>query len=556
MNHPSNLELPMGKRKPLYRVFEILPGALSYGMLITMVILSVVNPFWASVFLLLLIMTMIIKALGIAGQSVVGHRRFTKAKQIDWRQRLNELEDPEQALEKYRANDTKDYEVKIHVENLTKIAQNQASFPKPSELYNLVIIAAYNEPYDVIRPTLQALEASTYNKKQLMIVFGYEERGGDGIEQTVMRLRDEFRDTFHSFIPVKHPANMPNEVSGKGPNITYAAQKIEPQLNKQGINLENVIVTTLDCDNKPYKSYFDYLSYEYIINEHRQRLSFQPIALYFGNIWDAPAPMRLIAIGNSFWTLVSSVRPHTLRNFAAHSQPMLALSQMEYWSKRSIVEDGHQYWRSYFFFRGDYDVVPLYVPIYQDAVLGETFRSTMVAQFKQLRRWGYGASDVPYVATRLFSRRPTAPFFPTLARFIRLVDSHVSLATVAILVAVGAWIPLIINPGASSDIAAHNLPAVVSNLQRMAMIGIAVSIMLSIRMLPPRPSRHKRRRSIWMVLQWMLMPVTAILYSAFSSFNAQTHLMFGRYLETFDVTEKVTRETAAETQSDGSHLER
>lgn len=549
MSQQRDLELPMGKRRPIYRMFEILPGALSYGMLITMVVLSIINPLWASVFLLLLIVTMIIKALGIAATSIAGHRRFSRAKEIDWYSRLQQLEDPVRSAEQLNTGAENEPEDKVHHDNLTRLAAAPDQYPKPSELFNLVIIAAYNEPYEVIRPTLQALDASTYNNKQLIVVFGYEERGGVGIEQTVMRLQDEFKDTFHSFLPVKHPANFPNEVSGKGPNITFAAQQVEPWFAEQGIDLERVIVTTLDCDNKPHKTYFDYVTYEYIINEDRQRLSFQPIALYFGNIWDAPAPMRLIAIGNSFWTLVSSMRPHTLRNFAAHSQPMLALSKMDYWSKRSIVEDGHQYWRSYFFFEGDYDVVPLYVPVYQDAVLGETFKSTLIAQFKQLRRWGYGASDVPYVATRLFRRHPYAPFFPTFARFIRLVDSHVSLATVAILVAVGAWIPLIVNPAASTDIAAHNLPAVVSTLQRMAMIGIAVSIILSIRMLPPRPSRHKRRRSVWMVLQWLLMPVTAILYSAFSSLNAQTHLMFGKYLDTFDVTEKATREPAVDAKS-------
>ena len=43
-----------------------------------------------------------------------------------------------------------------------------------------------------------------------------------------------------------------------------------------------------------------------------------------------------------------------------------------------------------------------------------------------------------------------------------------------------------------------------------------------------------------MILQWVLIPVTSILYNAFASLNAQTRLMFGRYLDKFDVTEKAT----------------
>ena len=88
------------------------------------------------------------------------------------------------------------------------------------------------------------------------------------------------------------------------------------------------------------------------------------------------------------------MRPQHLRNFASHSQPLEALEGMNYWSKRTIVEDGHQYWRSLFYFDGDYEVIPIRVPIYQDAVIAETFLGTLKAQFIQLRRWDYGASDV------------------------------------------------------------------------------------------------------------------------------------------------------------------
>ena len=43
-----------------------------------------------------------------------------------------------------------------------------------------------------------------------------------------------------------------------------------------------------------------------------------------------------------------------------------------------------------------------------------------------------------------------------------------------------------------------------------------------------------------MLLQWVLMPVTSVVYSAASALNAQGHLLFGKYLDKFDVTEKAT----------------
>ena len=535
-----DIELPLEKRSRSYRFFEMVPALLSYGMFVIVIVLSFINPFVASIYILLVIITMFIKALGIAGHSIVGYRQLKHARSVNWAARLADLEHPAAAYASQRT--TQSDENNVHNENLRLIAADPSAFPRPSELYHLVIVAAYNEPYDVIKSTMDCLSKISKNtSSKIILCMAYEERGGQEIHDTVMRLEKEYRNSFHKFISVMHPADLPDEIVGKGANITYAAQHVEKLFDKENIEYKDVIITTLDCDNKPYESYFDYLMYEFIVHENRKHLSFQPISLYFSNIWDAPAPMRVIAIGNTFWTIVSSVRPHTLRNFAAHSQPMEALREMNYWSKRSIVEDGHQYWRSYFFFNGDYYVVPIYVPVYQDAVLAKDFKSTIVAQFKQLRRWGYGASDIPYVATRLFTRQRNVPFFAGLGRFLRLLDSHISLATIAVVIAIGGWIPLLINPDAQFSIIAHNLPELVGRIQFFAMTGLFTTIILTLKLLPPRPSRYSRIKNVAMLLQWVLMPVTSIAFSAVASLNAQTHLLLGKYLTKFDVTEKTNR---------------
>jgi cytoskeletal protein RodZ len=65
-------------------------------------------------------------------------------------------------------------------------------------------------------------------------------------------------------------------------------------------------------------------------------------------------------------------------------------------------------------------------------------------------------------------------------------------------------------------------------------------IYVSLVTLPPRPARHKRHRSLLMLLQWVLLPVTGIAFGCLAAFNSQTRLMFKRYLSRFDVTEKAT----------------
>ena len=374
-------------------------------------------------------------------------------------------------------------------------------------------------------------------------MFGYEERGGEAMVENAKILKEKFKDDFFEFITVMHPKDLKDEIQGKGPNLNFAAGELLEFVKKKKIPLKNIIVTSLDSDNKMSKWYLDYVAYQFIVHPNRQHLSYQPVSLFTNNIWDAPAPMRIIAISNSFFNIISSMRSHTLKNFASHSQPLLALSEMGFWSKKTIVEDGHQYWRSLFFFKGNYEVLPIHVAIYQDAVMEETLIKTLKAQFVQLRRWDYGASDVAYVGVRLFSkdrkRIGEMPFLPLFAKFVRLLEGHVTLAAISPMVAFGGWVPKIIN-SRSKDLLTFNLPNTISLIQIFASVGLMTTILLSLKMLPPRPKEVKTPR-ILMILQWLLMPVVAIVYQSFAAFYSQTRLLTGNYMEKFDVTKKVVK---------------
>ncbi|MBC7869005.1 hypothetical protein H7X69_02410 [Candidatus Saccharibacteria bacterium] len=551
-----DLEIPLGKRTRSYRFFEMLPAIFSYGAIILLVVLSLVSPLLAAIYLMFVIITLIVKAVGIAYHTIGGRNRLEKAQMVDWKTRLADLEDPVSSYGNRKGVMDKTFGAIAHEENLRLISADSRLFPRPSHLYNAVIVAAYNESYEVLEPTIQSILDTTYDNKKLIITIAYEQRGGEGIKQTAARLKKKFGSKFHSFHLVEHPQDMPNEVIGKGGNITHAGRYLRDWLPSQGIEYKDVIITTLDSDNRPHPTYFDYVTYEYIVHEERKHLAYQPISLFFNNIWDAPAPMRVVATGNSFWNIISSMRPHTLRNFASHSQPMDALVEMDFWSTRTIVEDGHQYWRSYFYFAGNYSVAPIYVPIYQDAVLSDTYVKTLKAQFVQLRRWAYGASDVPYVATRIFTRNRNVSLVGGFARFLRLLDGHVTLGSVSLLVAFGGWVPLLINNEAFRNPVAHQLPDVISTVQQIAMIGLFITVFLAFKMLPPRPLRYKRHRSVFMLAQWVLMPLTAIGYSATSALYSQGRLFLGRYLDKFDVTDKATHSSAKEARTQAKALKR
>ena len=159
-----------------------------------------------------------------------------------------------------------------------------------------------------------------------------------------------------------------------------------------------------------------------------------------------------------------------------------------------------------------------------------------------MRRWYYGASDVAYVGSRLFvsKEKRIIPFWQLFPKFVRLLDGHITLAILAPIVAFGGWVPMIMNLSAHSMVT-YNIPNIVSVVETFASIGLIISILVSLKMLPKRPAKYRKGKSILMVVQWVLMPVTAIIYQSLAAFYAQTRLMLGKYMEKFDVTKKVVK---------------
>lgn len=536
------LEISLGKRTKLYRFLEILPGLLSYIAVILLFALSWISPVLGAIYLLIIIAATLVKAVGVAFRTIQGYKVMKKAERVDWRKRLEDLEDPQAAFERLQDRHDDSYGLSEHIQNLRIMAAVEGENNlKPHEVFHGVIMVAYNEGLETLVPSVEAVRDNTFPNERIIFVLGYEERGGEEMERTAQQLAKQFAGVFREFILVKHPDGVKGEIVGKGPNLTHAGERLAEYVAEQSdILAENVMVTSLDSDNRMSQRYLDYVAYEFVVRQDRQHYSYQPVSIFTNNIWDAAAPMRVIAISNSFFNIISTMRPHVLRNFASHSQPLAALEGMDFWSKRTIVEDGHQYWRSLFYFEGKYEVVPIRVPIYQDAVLEETFWRTAKAQFVQLRRWDYGASDVAYVGSYLFSKKRKIPFISLFPKFIRLIDGHVTLAIMAPIVAFGGWVPMLLNLSSRGAVA-FNLPNTVGLIQTIAMIGTIITVVVSLQMLPKRPAKYKKKQSFFMVLQWILMPVIAIVYQSAAAFYSQTRLLLGKYMEKFDVTRKMVK---------------
>ncbi len=525
-----SIEIPQpDERDWRYRAFEALPGFLTWAILSLPLVLSLINPAVAAYFILAYLLLWFVRAIGLNIRSLQGVRVMREHQSLPW-QKLNE------DLETLKPHTTKP---KWHIRNLDRVREfmPEATRIKPNEVYHAVIVAFYNETKDVLEPTVQSVINANYDPKKIILVVAYEERGGPQTEELANWLVKKYGAKFHYAEAVKHPKDITGEVIGKGGNITFAGRRLEKYLKSESIDPSRVLVTTLDADNRPHKHYFSALTYTYCSTEEPLHASYQPVPMFMNNIWDAPAPMRVVATGNSFWNVILSMRPHMLRNFSSHAQPMSALIDTDFWSVRTIVEDGHQYWRTFFRYDGKHDVFPIFVPIYQDAVLTDTYKRTLIAQFLQVRRWAWGASDVAYVAYNAYLKPNKVPRTKMLARFGRLLEGHISWSTAPLILLLAALVPFLVSP---QSYLTNQLPQIARWIQTVATLGIFISLFLSFRMLPPKPERYRRHRTVWMAIQWVYLPITTIVYGSFAAIYSQTRLMFGSYMG-FAVTEKAVK---------------
>lgn len=543
----TDIEIPFEKnRHGHYRFFEVLPGALSYGFLLLFVVLSFFTftppelPYPVPYSVPLIIIYLLIyfaRSVGYSLRAIGGYRTMKHHMRLNWSLLLDDLNAGERT-------DRPGERPAWHIRTLSHLEARPGRF-LPREVTHAVIIAIYKESREVVEPTLQAILDAEYDNKKMILVFAYEGRAGQQTEDLVNDLVRDYGRKFAHTMAVKHPPNIPGEVIGKGGNITYAGRELQKYIEAKKMDPTKILVTTLDADNRTDKRYFSALTYMFCVVPNPLRASYQPLAMYTNNIWDAPTMMRVVATGNNLYYIVGSRRPHLSRNFSAHAQPMQSLIDMDFWSTRTVVEDGHHFWRSYFRYDGDYRVYPLSIPIYQDAVLADGYWKTLKAQFIQLRRWTYGASDIAYIADKGFYHKNRVPKGDLVGKFLRTIEGHVTWATGPLIIYFASRLPTLFHP---QSYAANELPIIVSRVQQIGIIGLLISLYVCLVTLPPRPPRYKRHRSIFMLTQWITLPVTTVVYGCLAAFNSQTRLMFKRYLSKFDFTEK-----AVIVEADGEH---
>jgi hypothetical protein len=545
------------------RFMEIIPGFLTWSTLIGMFVFSFLLPLYVSIFIIVFDIYWIYRTFFISYYSVVGYKKLRNGKNINWWERCQNIVDPQkyartiairvkkikQTLKDNQEISRKERKIlkkelkkeKEYLKEVCELAKIKEQIWDWREIIHVVMLPTAGEGADIIEPSIQAIADSNFPNQQFIILLATEEREPE--EQRLKKvnyLKNKFKGVFRDFIVTTHIVK-DNEMKAKGSNATFAAKKLAKYLRERKIDFKKVIFSNFDCDSVAHSQYFAALTYEYITDPKRLQRSYQPLPMYHNNLWDTNAFVRVIVTGSSFWHIFQSTRMEGMVTFSSHSEPFDTLYKVNFWPVNMISEDSIIYWKCFTYYNGDYKVKPVYLPISLDAVLAETYWKTIKNQYKQKRRWAYGIENFPVIMRAIVPNKKIS-LWKKIKVAAEILEGHHSWATASIILAILGWLPLILGGDQfNQSVLAHNLPFITRYLMTLATAGLLISMSLNFLLLPPRPKKYSRWRNIYMVVQWVLVPIISPFLGSLPSIDSQTRIMLGKYFGEFWVTEKMRK---------------
>ena len=533
-----------GYERVLQRFLEIVPGCLSWLILLSATALSILNPTLAAIFIIAFYLYWLLRLLYMTLFLALSYYRLKVEEETDWMARVEGIDHfahylPSLYQKTKKLTFRQGLSHDIHKKELL-VLQSSNSFPPPSNnIYHVVIYPVVKESKDIIEPGLKSLSEQKFPAERMLVVFALEDRAPEEIKETIFSLEKKYKQAFFDILTILHPSDLKGESRVKGANITWAARHTAQFLKEKNIPYENVIVSCFDADTIVGAHYFSCLTYYFMISPRRLQSSFQPIPVYHNNIWEVPAFARVMECGSSFFQLVEATNPEKLVTFSSHSMSFKALVGVDYWPVDMISDDSAIYWKSFIHFDGQYDVVPMYVTLSMDIAGSKNFWETAKSIYHQKRRWAWGVENFPIVL-RAFLKSKKISLYNKLRHGFKLLEGHISWATWGFLLSFIGWLPALFThleyPG---SVIYYNTPRVTATIFRLATISLITSIIISTGLLPKGKKKERLllTEKITHALEWLTLPFVLVFFSALPALDAQTRLMLGRPLQ-FRVTEK------------------
>ncbi len=483
------------------RFLEIIPGALVWGTLFLSIVLSIWQPLWMVYFVIVFDLYWLLRILYFIPFLLHSWWLYRVSLKKDWQAEAEKL-------------------------------------PNYDKIRHVVFLPTVKEGITVVRETLNSLSQASFPADHIAVIIAGEGREEASFVKMMSVLETEFQGKFAALYSTVHPADLPGEIRGKGSNLHWSAKEVVPKLVASGFDPDWTIVSSFDVDTIVHPQYFSCLTQSYLTVPEPTRSSYQPVALYNNNLWESPAPVRVAMFGTTFWLMTELARPEGMMTFSSHSMSLRMLMDVGYWQKDIVSEDSRIFLQGLVQYHGRYRVTPIHLPVSMDTVMTGHYGKALIALYKQLRRWAWGVENFPYMVEKLMADKEM-PLRTKIAWIFKQLEGMYTWATAPLLITILGYLPFWVAPEQLRSYAIfQNTPFTLQWLMRLSMVGVFVSAGLALTLLPPRPRHYSRPYAFAIItLQWLLLPVTFVLFGALPAIDAQTRLMLGRYLG-FNVSPK------------------
>ncbi|MDZ7262666.1 MAG: glycosyltransferase family 2 protein, partial [candidate division KSB1 bacterium] len=320
------------------------------------------------------------------------------------------------------------------------------SFPDSQKVQQIVIIPTYKEPLHILERTIGSIAAQTLPLKQINICLATEAKEAEeDRRKKVAALKRRFAGLFNTFYVNVHTL-APGEAVGKASNERAAAIAFRKKYIDTGIlDPDYCVITSCDADHKFHPNHFAALTYKFLDNPRRYKFFWQPVVMFYNNIWELPAITRVPNTLMSIWNLSQLPRRDRLINAQNYSLSFKLLHQAGYWDPDKIPEDWGIFFKALFETGGGVEVDALYLPLMADAAQSENLLKTLKSQYEQLKRWAYGVSDVPWIVKNYFLKK-SVPFLDKTSRAVYAIWAHLTWPVNWFFITIGLTLPTLLNP--------------------------------------------------------------------------------------------------------------
>lgn len=487
------------KTELIQRLLEILPGFVSWFLILFPVWGSLVIPEWVAYYIITFDIYWLYRSISLAFLAVLSHVRINAAKNYDW-------------------------------------MQDVVGFGDWEQVHHIVIIPTYREPVYILKRTLTALAKQTFPSSKISVILAFEEREGPAAREKEKELKKAFGRVFANLVGTYHP-DITGEVKGKSSNTAYAA-KIARRLiiGHQHHDLKYTTITSEDADARFHEEYFAALTYHFLDDPRRYHRIWQPAIQYYNNIWQAPTMIRVFASMSSVVQIANLNRTDRLINFSTYSTSLQMVERIGYWDTDVIPEDYRLFFKGFFGLKGKLEVKPIFLPVLADAALTTGWWRSLKNQYEQAKRWAWGVSDDAYILRR-WAGAKDIPFWHKTIRVLKVIEDHFLWPVNWFAVTLGATLPPLLNDKFARTIIGKRLPQTSSFILTVALVSMLVMIVIDLKQRPPKANQSWLGK-ILNPIEFLLLPIVGFFFTALPGIDAHTRLMLGKYIE-YKVTEKV-----------------